>query len=86
MMVFDYSTNVAGNIAIGNIHQFLPVIIQQVQSNDEKRLLSLHALKEVSVLLYRTIIAMNVTPDLGRHTLFASSTRRRGGSSVVALV
>ncbi|KDQ17665.1 hypothetical protein BOTBODRAFT_172104 [Botryobasidium botryosum FD-172 SS1] len=36
-----------GNIAIGNIHQFLPVIIQQVQSNDEKRLLSLHALKEV---------------------------------------
>ncbi|KAJ3996104.1 armadillo-type protein [Lentinula boryana] len=37
----------AGNIAIGNLHQFLPVIVKMVQSDAKKRLLSLHALKEV---------------------------------------
>jgi cullin-associated NEDD8-dissociated protein 1 len=36
-----------GNIAIGNLHQFLPVIVKMVQSDPKKRLLSLHALKEV---------------------------------------
>ncbi|KAG8930309.1 hypothetical protein FRC03_000633 [Tulasnella sp. 419] len=36
-----------GNIAIGNIHQFLPIIVKQVQTSNEMRLLSLHALKEV---------------------------------------
>jgi cullin-associated NEDD8-dissociated protein 1 len=38
---------VVGNIAIGSQDRFLPVIIKQVQSDDEKRLLSMHALKEV---------------------------------------
>jgi cullin-associated NEDD8-dissociated protein 1 len=38
----------AGNIAIGNLHQFLPIIVKMVQSDQKKRLLSLHALKEVS--------------------------------------
>jgi cullin-associated NEDD8-dissociated protein 1 len=36
----------AGNIAIGNLHQFLPAIVKMVQSDAKKRLLSLHALKE----------------------------------------
>ncbi|KAK0446544.1 armadillo-type protein [Desarmillaria tabescens] len=37
----------AGNIAIGNLHLFLPAIIKMVESDPKKRLLSLHALKEV---------------------------------------
>ncbi|KAG8898086.1 hypothetical protein FRB99_007676, partial [Tulasnella sp. 403] len=37
----------AGNIAVGNIHVFFPVLITQVKTN-EKRLLSLHALREVN--------------------------------------
>lgn len=39
----------AGNIAIGNLHQFLPAIVKMVESDPKRRLLSLHALKEVSV-------------------------------------
>jgi len=35
-------------MAIGNISHFLPAIINLVQSNNEKRLLALHALKEVA--------------------------------------
>ncbi|KAF8651021.1 hypothetical protein AX16_004955 [Volvariella volvacea WC 439] len=37
----------AGNIAIGNLHQYLPAIVKLVESDPKKRLLSLHALKEV---------------------------------------
>ncbi|KAL0578835.1 hypothetical protein V5O48_003159 [Marasmius crinis-equi] len=37
----------AGNIAIGNLKHFLPFIVKLVQSDPKKRLLSLHALKEV---------------------------------------
>ncbi|KAG5641254.1 hypothetical protein DXG03_005660, partial [Asterophora parasitica] len=37
----------AGNIAIGNLQQFLPAIVGLVKSDSKKRLLSLHALKEV---------------------------------------
>jgi len=37
----------AGNIAIGNLHQFLPAIVTMVQKDPKNRLLSLHALKEV---------------------------------------
>ncbi|KAF8329094.1 TIP120-domain-containing protein [Cantharellus anzutake] len=36
-----------GNVAIGNIPAFLPVIIKQIQADDERRLLSLHSLKEI---------------------------------------
>lgn len=36
-----------GNIAIGNLHLFLPAIVKLVQTNKDKRLLALHALKEV---------------------------------------
>jgi cullin-associated NEDD8-dissociated protein 1 len=42
------TTRCTGNIAIGNLHQFLPAILKLVQSDAKKRLLSLHALKEVS--------------------------------------
>ncbi|OAX40483.1 TIP120-domain-containing protein [Rhizopogon vinicolor AM-OR11-026] len=37
----------AGNIAIGNLHQFLPAILRVAESDPQKKLLSLHALKEV---------------------------------------
>ncbi|KAI0344168.1 ARM repeat-containing protein [Trametopsis cervina] len=37
----------AGNIAVGNLHHFLPVIVKMVEKDPVKRLLSLHALKEV---------------------------------------
>ncbi|KAF9527112.1 armadillo-type protein [Crepidotus variabilis] len=37
----------AGNIAIGNLHQFLPAIVKMVESDSKKRLLALHAAKEV---------------------------------------
>ena len=36
-----------GNIAIGNLHLFLPFIVHLVKQDDSKRLLALHALKEV---------------------------------------
>lgn len=38
-----------GNMAIGNVQHFLPAIINLVQSDNEKRLLALHALKEVTI-------------------------------------
>ncbi|KAH8101480.1 ARM repeat-containing protein [Cristinia sonorae] len=37
----------AGNIAVGNLHQFLPAIVNMIETDSQKRLLSLHALKEV---------------------------------------
>ncbi|EKM60594.1 uncharacterized protein PHACADRAFT_203767 [Phanerochaete carnosa HHB-10118-sp] len=37
----------AGNIAVGNLHHFLPFIVKMVERDPAKRLLSLHALKEV---------------------------------------
>ncbi|KDQ53024.1 hypothetical protein JAAARDRAFT_137841 [Jaapia argillacea MUCL 33604] len=37
----------AGNVAIGNLHHFLPTIVKMVKSDAQKRLLSLHAVKEV---------------------------------------
>lgn len=47
-------------MAIGNLHQFLPAILKFVQSDASKRLLSLHALKEVvlynDAILYATYI------------------------------
>jgi hypothetical protein len=36
-----------GNIAIGNLHQFLPSIVKMIESEPKKRLLALHASKEV---------------------------------------
>ena len=41
------SCSLAGNIAIGNLQLFLPYIVQLVKQDDSKRLLALHALKEV---------------------------------------
>ncbi|KAI0358837.1 ARM repeat-containing protein [Trametes cingulata] len=37
----------AGNIAVGNLHHFLPSIVKMVEHDQEKRLLSLYALKEI---------------------------------------
>ena len=36
-----------GNIAIGNLQQFLPAIVKMVENDPKKRLLALHAAKEV---------------------------------------
>lgn len=44
-----YEPHPTGNIAIGNLPQFLPVLVKMVQNDAEKRLLSLHSLKEVGV-------------------------------------
>ncbi|CAL1696941.1 unnamed protein product [Somion occarium] len=37
----------AGNMAVGNLQHFLPVIVKMVETDSQRRLLSLHALKEV---------------------------------------
>lgn len=36
-----------GNVAVGNLPQFLPALVKMVQHDAGKRLLSLHSLKEV---------------------------------------
>jgi cullin-associated NEDD8-dissociated protein 1 len=36
-----------GNIAVGNLSQFLPAIVKMVETDQKKRLLALHAAKEV---------------------------------------
>ena len=37
-------------MAVGNLHHFLPVLVKMVQNDADKRLLSLRALKEVSLV------------------------------------
>lgn len=37
----------AGNIAIGNLQQFLPAIVEMIKTDSKKRFLALHAAKEV---------------------------------------
>ncbi|TFK28383.1 TIP120-domain-containing protein [Coprinopsis marcescibilis] len=37
----------AGNVVIGNLSQFLPVIVKMVETDPKRRLLALHAAKEV---------------------------------------
>ena len=46
-----FTDNGLGNIAVGNLHHFLPVIVRMVETDPAKRLLSLHALKEVRKIL-----------------------------------
>lgn len=36
-------------MAVGNLHHFLPVIVKMIENDSQKRLLSLHALKEVHI-------------------------------------
>lgn len=45
--VIQLLTCFIGNIAVGNLHHFLPLIVKMVEHDQERRLLSLHALKEV---------------------------------------
>ncbi|KAG8864313.1 hypothetical protein FRB96_006134 [Tulasnella sp. 330] len=40
----------AGNIAVGSLHTFLNHLVAQMQSDQEKRLLTLHALKELETV------------------------------------
>ncbi len=61
----------AGNIAVGNLHQFLPAIVRMVEVDPRKRLLALHAAKEVlpkSPLLLEPD-TINILP--GCYTLFS---------------
>lgn len=43
----NLTSSLPGNIAIGNLNLFLPFIVHLVKQDDSKRLLALHALKEV---------------------------------------
>jgi cullin-associated NEDD8-dissociated protein 1 len=43
----SHCASLLGNIAIGNLQLFLPYIVHLVKQDDSKRLLALHALKEV---------------------------------------
>lgn len=47
LVAYPGSICLSGNIAIGNLHMFLPAIVKLVQTDVDKRLLALHALKEV---------------------------------------
>lgn len=47
LLLHNLTTSLPGNIAIGNLHLFLPYIVHLVKQDDSKRLLALHALKEV---------------------------------------
>jgi len=69
-----------GNIAIGNLHQFLPVILRVAESDPHKKLLSLHALKEVCKLV--RCLEAYVDTSLGRHALLAWAARRRGRAAL----
>ena len=65
-----------GNIAIGNLQLFLPVIVRMVESDPKKRLLSLHALKEVH-LFYLYPLPPSINQYSGCNTLLARAFRRR---------
>jgi cullin-associated NEDD8-dissociated protein 1 len=47
LLSHNLTSSLPGNIAIGNLNLFLPFIIHLVKQDDSKRLLALHALKEV---------------------------------------
>lgn len=51
----------AGNITIGNLPLFLPIIVKLVQTNQDKRLLALHSLKEVSHLMLFFVVSLAET-------------------------
>lgn len=51
----------AGNIAVGNLHHFLPAIVKMVETDQSKRLLALHALKEVCVAAIFVAICVDLT-------------------------
>jgi len=73
----------AGNIAIGNLHQFLPVIVNMVETDPKKRLLALHAAKEVTLFFEPRFISRHVDKRLlGRYTLLPCPIGRCCRSSV----
>ncbi|KAK7047997.1 Cullin-associated nedd8-dissociated protein 1 [Favolaschia claudopus] len=63
----------AGNIAIGNLPQFLPAIVKIVKSDPKKRLLSLHALKEACVVTHCSQGQLEGVADLLWVPLFENS-------------
>ena len=63
----------AGNIAIGNLHRFLPVIVKSVESDPKKRLLYLHALKEVRLQKFTSESHTGISFLTGCYSLFAGT-------------
>jgi cullin-associated NEDD8-dissociated protein 1 len=63
----------AGNIAIGNLHRFLPVIVKSVENDPKKRLLYLHALKEVRLQKVTSELHVGTSFLTGCYSLFAST-------------
>ena len=59
---------ILGNISIGNLHQFLPVLVNMVQHDSKKRLLSLHALKEVNWIAVTLFILPDTAVSRPLHT------------------
>jgi hypothetical protein len=70
-----------GNIAVGNVPEYLPNIVEQVSgaSSSGMRLLYLHSLKEAShsptLTLRKPPIFLTSTPSTGYPTLLACSAR-----------
>jgi len=72
----------AGNIAIGNLHQFLPVLVRMVETDAKKRLLALHAAKEV--VTHCSTGQLEGVADLLWAPLFENSQNAEEGTRNVA--
>ena len=75
--------NCQGNIAIGNLPQFLPAIVKIVEQDPKKRLLSLHSLKEVNSGQHSWYL---LTFSAGRNSLLSWTTRRSCRHTLGAVV
>ena len=67
---------VKGNMAIGNLPRFLPSIIQIVESDSKKRLLALHASKEVYITNITEVQVHLLIKFSGCNTLFSRAVGR----------
>lgn len=65
----------SGNIAIGNLHLFLPTIVKLVQNDADKRLLALHALKEVGFHVRQLLIFIEITANRSLATVCLRSLK-----------
>lgn len=52
-----------GNICVGNIPRYLPLIFQQIRENPKRRYLLLHALKEVKYKQKLTFLVYSFLSD-----------------------
>ena len=42
---------ITGNVSVGNLHKFLPFVLQEIQKQPKRQYLLLHSLKEVCIVL-----------------------------------